>query len=306
MGPTRQPLFYGVSATAFLLILAVSLFAPNRSTCADVPEPPLSSAAEQNPQELVRQVIHNELKDDADDMTHWRFRKTDVKGGVAKTWDVVETKDGEVQRLIAIDGHPLTKEEQIADEARMQKFLQNAEVQQKSKKATSSDFQQEQNLMKLLPNALTYRYVGEEHGLIHLTFTPDPNFRPVTREDEVFHHMSGDFWISKFNMRLEQFSGHITSRVEFGWGLLGHLNKGGTFDVKQAEVAKNHWDITLLDTNITGKALFFHTITVKEKLTEFDYHRVPDNLTLRQAADMLKQRDTRSDALTASRSHSSS
>lgn len=294
MGPTRQSFFYGISATAFLLILAVSLFAPNRSIRADGPESARSSAAGQNPQELVRQVIHNELKDDADDMTHWRFRKTDVKGGVAKTWDVVETKRGEVERLIAIDGHPLTKQQQIADEARMQKFLHNAEVQQKEKKASSSDFQQEQNLMKLLPNALTYRYVGEEHGLIHLTFTPDPNFRPATREAEVFHHMSGDFWISKFNMRLEQFSGRITSRVEFGWGLLGHLNKGGTFDVKQAEVAKDHWDITLLDTNITGKALFFHTITVKEKLTESDYHRVPDDITLRQAADLLKQSNGRS------------
>jgi hypothetical protein len=305
MGPTRQPFIYEAS-TGFLLILAVSFLAPKRSIRGDWRELAHSSAAEQNPQELVRQVIHNELRDDAEDMTHWRFRKTDVKGGVSKTWDVVETKHGEVQRLLAIDGHPLTKQQQLTDEARMQQFLASASEQQQRKQNTSSDFSKEQNLMKLLPNALTYRYAGEEHGLIHLTFTPNPDFRPSTREAEVFHHMAGDFWISKFNMRLEEFSGRITSRVEFGWGLLGHLNEGGTFNVKQAEVAKGHWDIILLDTNITGKALFFHTITVKEKMTEYDYHRVPDDLTLRQAADMLKESDTRHGVLTASRSHSKS
>ncbi len=305
MGQTHQPFFRQVSTTGFLLVLAVLLSAPNRNIRADE-RAPARSAAGQSPQELVQEVIHNELKDDADDMTHWRFRKTDVKAGVSKTWDVVETKHGEAQRLIAIDGHPLTKEQQVAEEARMQNFLANASEQQQRKQNTSNDFNKEQNLMKLLPNALTYRYVGEEHGLIHLTFTPNPDFRPATREAEVFHHMSGDFWVSKFNMRLEEFSGRITSRVEFGWGLLGHLNEGGTFNVKQAEVAKGHWDITLLETNITGKALFFHTITVKEKMTEYDYHRVPDNLTLRQAADMLKQSDMQSVVLTASRSHSSS
>lgn len=301
MGPTRKIFPNETSVTVFALILAVSFFAASGNAYAAERRSSSASASEQNPQELVQKVIHNELRDDAEDMTHWRFRKTDEKGGVTKTWDVVETKKGEIEHLLAIDGHPLTKQQEAAEQSRLQKFLQNAEIQQKSKKATSSDFQQEQNLMKLLPNALTYRYAGEERGLIHLTFIPNPNFHPSTREAEVFHHMSGDFWISKSNMRLEQFSGRITSRVEFGWGLLGHLNKGGTFDVKQAEVAKDHWDITLLETNITGKALFFHTITVKEKMTEYDYHRVPDDLTLRQAADMFKESNSHSAAVTASR-----
>lgn len=306
MGSTRKMSPFEMSATVFALILAVSFFSPSGNVYAAASPSSSASASEQNPQELVQEVIHNELRDDAEDMTHWRFRKTDLKGGVSKTWDVVETRNGEVQHLIAIDGHPLTKQQEAAEQVRLQTFLQNAEVQQKQKKATSSDFQQEQNLMKLLPNALTYRYAGEEDGLIHLTFTPNPDFRPSTREAEVFHHMSGDFWISKFNMRLEQFSGRITSRVEFGWGLLGHLNKGGTFDVKQAEVAKDHWDITLLETNITGKALFFHTIAVKEKMWEYDYHRVPDDLTLRQAANLLNESNTQSGVLTAARAHSSS
>ena len=32
------------------------------------------------------------------------------------------------------------------------------------------------------------------------------------------------------------FDGHLTQAVKFGFGLLGHLDKGGHFEVKQAEV----------------------------------------------------------------------
>lgn len=306
MAPVRKAFAYETSAAVFLFIFTAAFVAATPDLHATDLAPSQVTAYEQDPQALVREVIHNELTDEADDTTHWRFRKTDVTGGISKTWDVVQTKHGEVQRLIAINGHPLTRQQEIAEEARIQNFLRNSEEQQKRKAASSSDFKQQQALMRLLPNALTYRYAGEEDGLIHLTFTPNPNFHASTREAEVFHHMSGDFFINKSNMRLAEFDGRITSRVEFGWGLLGHLNKGGTFNVKQAEVAKDHWDLTLLQTNITGKVLFFHTITVQEKLTEYDYHRVPDDLTLRQGADLLEQSNGGSVVLSASSTHSNS
>ena len=50
------------------------------------------------------------------------------------------------------------------------------------------------------------------------------------------------------------------SDVEFGFGVLGKLQKGGTFEVVQSEVAPRDWEVSLLDVHITGRALFFHTI----------------------------------------------
>jgi hypothetical protein len=37
-------------------------------------------------------------------------------------------------------------------------------------------------------------------------------------------------------MRLEEISGRLSQEVKFGEGILGHLDRGGDFDVKQAEV----------------------------------------------------------------------
>ena len=77
--------------------------------------------------------------------------------------------------------------------------------------------------------------------------------------------------------------------VKFGFGLLGHLDKGGHFEVKQAEVAPGHWDMTTLNFEMTGKALLFATIGVQKREAHRDFQRVSDDLTLTQALDILNR-----------------
>jgi hypothetical protein len=84
--------------------------------------------------------------------------------------------------------------------------------------------------------------------------------------------------------------GRLMKDVKFGGGILGHLEQGGTFDVRQEEVAPNHWEITELKVNMKGKALFFKTISVQQNELRDHFERVSDTLTLSQAADsLLKQ-----------------
>jgi hypothetical protein len=75
--------------------------------------------------------------------------------------------------------------------------------------------------------------------------------------------MEGTVWLDMEQKRLVRMSGVLTSDVKFGWGVLGHLAKGGTFVVEQREVGKGHWELTRLDVDMNGKALFFKTIEVK-------------------------------------------
>jgi hypothetical protein len=45
--------------------------------------------------------------------------------------------------------------------------------------------------------------------------------------------------------------------------------------------------MTLLNVDMKGKALFFKTISVQQKLERSDFHRVSDGLTFSEAADLL-------------------
>jgi hypothetical protein len=102
--------------------------------------------------------------------------------------------------------------------------------------------------------------------------------------------MDGSLWIDRKQQRLMELSGRLTREVKFGGGLLGHLDAGGQFQVKQMEVAQGYWEMTLLHVDMKGKALFFKTISVQQKLDRSDFHQVSDSLTLPEAADLLHKR----------------
>jgi hypothetical protein len=151
------------------------------------------------------------------------------------------------------------------------------------------DAQKTEHLLKMLPQAVVASY-GERRGdLLELNFKPNPNFRPSSHEEQVFHAMVGKIWVNTKENRLAEIEGHLTQNVKFGGGLLGHLDKGGEFHVKQSEVAPGHWEITRMHVEMKGKALFFKTIGVHQEESRDAFQRVPDALTLAQGAAELQQ-----------------
>jgi hypothetical protein len=132
----------------------------------------------------------------------------------------------------------------------------------------------------MLPDAFLFNYGKRGGDLIQLNFTPSRSFHPPTREAEVFHAMEGSVWVNGKQARVEEITGQLIHEVKFAGGLLGHLNKGGTFLVKQAEVAPGYWELTLLKVQMKGKALFFKTIGVHHDYSRSDFRQIPDNLTL--------------------------
>ena len=239
---------------------------------------------------MVRWMVQAELAAQTQDRTQWNYqevKKTD--GKQEETRDVVETKDGTIDRLVAVAGRPLTPEQQKKEDARIVKLSSDRDEIQKSEKAEESDAKNERDLMKLLPVAFLYQDAGNEGGLKRITFCPNPNFHAPNRMAEVFHHMQGTMWIDGKRHRLARLEGKIISEVKFGGGFLGHLDKGGTFTVRQAEVGPGHWDMVQLDIHMTGRALFFKTVNVREHELCSKYERIPDDMTIQQAAERLKK-----------------
>jgi hypothetical protein len=99
--------------------------------------------------------------------------------------------------------------------------------------------------------------------------------------------MEGEMTVDVKQERLAAISGHLVEDVKFGGGLLGHLDKGGHFEVRQAEVAPGHWEMTAMAVDMKGKALLFKTINVQATENHGDFRRVPDDLNLAEAAGIL-------------------
>jgi hypothetical protein len=101
--------------------------------------------------------------------------------------------------------------------------------------------------------------------------------------------MEGELWVDSKQERLAAMNGRLVEDVKFGNGLLGHLNKGGRFEVRQAEVGAGHWEMAAMAVDMKGKALLFKTINVQQTETRSDFQRMPDDLTVAQAADILNR-----------------
>ncbi|HEV2615766.1 MAG TPA: hypothetical protein VGU63_04045 [Candidatus Acidoferrales bacterium] len=300
-------------SSAFFVAIMVITAGASVSTAAQVPnsksktkaKDDASHGAKVNAQQLARDVLTNEVKAEQSDHTLWRFRKAEWKNGQEKLYDVIETRNGDVSRLLAANGKPLNAEQQRAEDARIQKLMKELDELKKQQQTLKADGDKETELLKMLPDALQYRYAGREGDLVKLTFTPNPKFHASSREAEVFHHMSGVMVLNVKVKRLAEMRGRLTSEVKFFGGILGHLDKGGTFAVKQADVSGTHWDMTLLDTELNGKALFFKTIAVHEKRLESNYQRVPNDITLQQAAQILTKGAAESAATTSKKAQGS-
>jgi hypothetical protein len=252
----------------------------------------------QDPNQYVREVVKHELDAANDDHTLWRhhFHREDEKNNYDR--DVIEAKDGQLARTVLLNGQPLTPELQAQDEARMKKLVEDPSERAKREKRAKSDGDKAMQMFKAIPDAFLFRYdtaksddlkrSDPESHLVCLAFSPNPHYDPPNVELKVFRSLSGKMWIDRAAGRLVRIDGQLFEDVTFGWGILGRLNKGGTFAVVQKDVGGSHWEIVAVDVSMTGKAVLFKTITKKQKERFTDFHRMPDDLTIAQAYQMLE------------------
>lgn len=242
--------------------------------------------------ELVKITVQNELKAIDDDHSHWMYQSQTRKDGAMVTEQIVETPHANVERLVAKNGKPLSPDEQKQADDKVQKFVSDTDAQQKQRHDLDADAKKTRDLLAMLPDALTYTYAGRQGNNMKLTFKPNPSFHPPSREAKVFAAMEGQMVINTRQNRLVEFSGHLTHDVKFGGGILGDLQQGGTFNVHQQEVGPGHWELSLLDVNIKGKALLFKTINEQQHEKDTHFKRVPDNLSVAQAYDLAKKQQS--------------
>lgn len=238
--------------------------------------------------QLVQQVIDNELQANQNDHTRWIYRDSDTLPAKSTVKLVVETADGAVSKLILLNGRPLTPEEQAQDDARMESILTDPTVLARQRKNSAHDDQQTVSLMKMLPDGFLWSYAGESEGKITLAFKPNPGFQPPTYASRVFAAMAGQMVVDSTQKRLMVLSGKLIQTVEFGWGIFGKMDKGGTFRVVRSQVAPGVWEITETHVHIRGHMLIFKSINEQEDEITSDYKKTPPSMTLREAIDQLK------------------
>jgi hypothetical protein len=235
---------------------------------------------EPDAQTIVKNASYNELK--AGNEGHpYRYELHKIDDDKVTTKIIVETKDGDVARLISRNNQPLSPEANQAELDRLNNLRDHPEIQAHRHKKEQEDGVRENEMIRLLPDAFVYHYEGMVQGpngpAYRLTFQPNPNFTPPDREAEVYHGMEGELWVDQAQERMVRLDAHLIADVNFGWGILGKLYKGGSILVEQADVGDHHWEATHMKLDLTGKALMFKSLSFQTTEDASDFHPVPND-----------------------------
>ena len=229
-------------------------------------------------QELVRRAIANEEKASQQHLRLlYRLRTEKPKAG-AITKELVETNEGVVARLIAVNDKPPSAEQRQVDDERLQKLASDPQARTAKRKQQKEDEERTSRMVKALPDAFLYEYDGFEpdkngQQLIRLKFKPNPKYEAPNRELQVYYGMEGSMLIDPAEERLVKIQAHLFKGVNFGWGILGHLDPGGQFEAEQSRVGGDRWEVANMRLRFTGKILLFKSLNIDEHETAFDYRR---------------------------------
>lgn len=243
-------------------------------------------------QEMVRAAVQTELVADRDDHSRWRYRDLDRKPGGEALYQVVETDHGSVKKKLQENGNPLSEEQLAKEDQRIQAFVNDPGQQAKQRKEGEQDDKRAENMLRMLPDAFLWSIKSDNGEVVTFAFTPNPDFEPPNMEAKVFSAMAGEIVVNTAQNRMQTIKGRLIHSVKFGFGLLGRMDEGGTFNVERREISPGIWLITESHVHINGKALLFKTIGEQEDEVKSDFRPTPKATTLEQAANMLKGEPT--------------
>jgi len=253
-------------------------------------------------QALVDRALANELnavEDANQDASHpmrYQLRKTSPR--VTTTKEILETRDGEVARLIAINDKPLSPAAEANEEARLHALLGDPGKQRRRKQAEDDDSGRVLKVLRALPSAFLYQDAGPGQGptgkVEKFTFRPNPGFDPPYLETEVLPAMTGEIWIDPVRLRVARLEGHLQKDVDFGWGILGRLNKGGWIVIEQADVGPEmgpdkgigQWRTVRFQMQMSGRVVLKNRVFDTTEVQD-NYAPLPLGMSYQKAIEML-------------------
>ena len=251
-----------------------------------------------SPLELVRSAVANEVAASKDDSIKHMFRSRKQTPQGSQTRLYVETRDAMAGITIAYNDKPLTAEQKQGEDVRLAGLVGSPEQLRHKHSQEQETAERTLRIVKALPDAFLYDYDEDEKGaadlgkdgarLVRLKFRPNPAYQPPSRVEQVLVGMQGVVLIDPAARRVARIDGTLFKDVGFGWGILGHLDKGGHFLVEQRDLGDGSWEISHMSLTFTGRILLFRSIAIKSNEVLNDFRRVPADTTFAQGVEMLK------------------
>lgn len=231
------------------------------------------------PVSWAESAVQHELgivDDDGKVPLRYRQRKVDAKGETVR--EIIESKNGNVARLLERNGRPITAAEDAAERERLSDDIASPEDFLRHRKRDAEARADAMSVMRLLPQAMIYSYApgqpqlkGVDGQQVVLDFHPDPAFRPPTMFAEILTGLEGRVWIDERSHCMTRIEARVLHPVNFGFGIVAKIFPGGTVELEQTQAAGGRWVYSHMEEHLTARVLMVKTLPENAVITSWEF-----------------------------------
>lgn len=177
------------------------------------------------------------------------FERDQQPGGGTKTYDELMISGSPYERLIAINGKPLSPERQAEEQRKLDATVLQRRNESEWERAEriakyEKDRKRDQLLMEQLTKAMDFVLVGQQklngYDVYVLKATPHPGYQPPNMECEVLTGMQGELWIDKKTFQWVKVQAQVIHPVSIE-GFLAEVEPGTRFELEKMPVEDDIW-----------------------------------------------------------------
>ncbi len=256
-------------------------------TTTALTQEPSSSSASPTPSELFSRVISNQKKseillDEYERMQRIERRKTGSDTNPLDTKDVrlFPTGIGVDKIAVSTDGKAVDSESYRDDLEKLEKYLAwIAEDGAPQREATAKAERRRKERFELIEathQAFHFTFEGKEmrgdRTLLCYSMTPDPAYRPTSRNTVLFTKVRGTIWVDEQSSELAKVEGSVTDDVSIAL-FLAKVYKGSHFMQERYEIAPGIWEPTFEQYDFDGRK-FMVPFSIHERTFYSNYKHV--------------------------------
>ncbi|MGH9717393.1 MAG: hypothetical protein ACRD4R_11810 [Candidatus Acidiferrales bacterium] len=211
----------------------------------------------------------------------YEFDETDYDaGGHTRTYHVTMILGSPYERLIRINGKPLSPQQQASEQQKFQQAVRsrrNETSEERARRVGSyqRDRARDHLLMDQLADAFTFKVVGEQkrgpHNVYVLKATRRPGYTPPNHEAQVLTGMVGKLWIDEQTFQWVKVEAHVVQPVTIE-GFLATVEPGTRFELEKMPAGNGIWVRKHFSMHSRAKILFFFSHNDQEEESYSNYH----------------------------------
>jgi len=240
------------------------------------------SSAEENVASIIRRSVEANNRDWAA-VPEFENRERDRTKDGDKTYAVTILYGSPYQRLIAVNGQPVSPQKEKEEQKRYQQAVEQRKHESADKRAAriakyEAERKRDRNMLDQMTRAFDFHLTGEKElngrRVYELKATPRKGYQPPNRDSQVLTGMEGTLWIDRDTFQWVKVEAHVTRPVKIV-GFLAEVEPGTRFELEKKPVAgdENIWMAAHFAMKSRARVMLLIPHHGQEDDSFFDYHK---------------------------------